>query len=275
LIDFHNHLLPGVDDGAADVVEACSAARAMYDAGVRTVVVTPHLQGSLGEQPDLLEAALARLDDAYGELREALGAALPELRLERGVELMLDSPRPDLSDPRLRLAGTDAVLVEFPWMAVPPHASRILYELRRQGWRPVVAHPERYAELADLSAVAEWRDLGCRLQLNHGSVVGRYGPGPRAAAWSLLERGWADYLCSDYHARGTLRVEDCRAALAEAGGEEQFRILTSDNPARLLAGEEPLAVPPLPPRPSAIRRLLGRIGWRGGAASRRPERGRG
>jgi protein-tyrosine phosphatase len=256
MIDFHNHVIPGVDDGAADLPQALAALEAFAAQGVGTVVATPHLSGASTLDPPALERTLAAIDRRWEELRRAAAGACPALWLERGAEVMLDVPAPDLSDPRLRLAGTNFVLVEFPWMTAPPGAAQALAGLCQAGWHPVLAHPERYAGAATLADAAEWRRAGAALQVNAGSLLGRYGEGPRRTAWGLLERGWADYLCSDFHARGRCATAEAAAALARAGGALQAGRLTRDNPARLLAGQPPLPVPPLRPRPPLWRRLL-------------------
>jgi protein-tyrosine phosphatase len=255
VIDFHNHLLPAVDDGAEDVEQALAAARQMWAQGVREVVVTPHLRGSVVERAEALEQVLGPVDAAYRELRALLAAELPELKLHRGVELMLDAPSIDLADPRLRLAGTNFVLVEFPGMMVPPHSVQALYQLRLQGWWPIVAHPERYHNLDDVDIVDEWRAVGAHLQLNAGSVLGRYGQRVEENAWALLAHGWIDYLSSDYHARGRLPLEECRAAFGESGGQDCFEQLTRVNPGRMLEGQEPLPPMPLERRRSLWQRL--------------------
>jgi protein-tyrosine phosphatase len=258
VIDFHNHLLARVDDGASDAEQSRSAVLAMREQGVRGIVVTPHLVASTTERPDLLRRSLELHDEAYEELAAMVASDFADVRLYRGVELMLDSPSMDLSDPRLRLAGTKFVLVEFPGMMVPPHSVHALFQLRERGWLPVVAHPERYHNLDDLVLADEWRSVGAFLQCNAGSVVGRYGPRAEAAAWDLLEQGWVDYLCSDYHARGRLPIEAARAAFEAAGGAECFDVLTRENPSRLVRDEEPLPVPPLLRRRSLWQRLRGR-----------------
>ena len=130
------------------------------------------------------------------------------------------------------------------------------------GWLPVLAHPERYANAApDLSDAAEWRRMGAALQVNAGSLLGRYGKTASALAWGLVEHGLAAYLSSDYHARGRCAVAECRAELERRGGEHQARLLLEENPRRMLEGEPPLPVPPLsPPRPFWKRILrLGRV----------------
>ncbi len=256
VVDLHNHLMPGVDDGATDIEEARAALAAMREAGVVSLVATPHLKGSLTRQPEALEARLAELDGAWESLVALASAEFAELSLRRGVELMLDVPSPDLSDPRLRLAGGSFVLLEFPFMVVPPHSGHAIAELRMQGWKPVIAHPERYAGVDPrLEIVGEWRRYGGVLQVNVGSILGRYGEEARERSLELLERGWVDLLASDYHSRGRLLISSAAAQLKELGAEDQARQLLMDNPTRLLAGEDPLPVAPFPAQRSLWSRL--------------------
>lgn len=258
MIDFHNHLFPGVDDGAADLDESRAALEAFRAQGVDTVVSTPHFRASLLERPAELAAALEALDAAWEQLRGLAEAEFPGMTLGRGVEVMLDTPSPDLSDPRLRLNGTEFVLTEFPYFAIPPNVATALFELRMGGWTPVVAHPERYAGLTDYAAVEEWKRMGAQLQVNCGSVVGSYGPDAQRHARALLARGLVDYLGSDYHARGRLHVRAAREALEARGAGEQAELLLEVNPRRLLAGEPPLPVPRIGEKRSFWSRLFGR-----------------
>jgi protein-tyrosine phosphatase len=259
MIDFHNHLIPGVDDGAASLEESRAALEAYRAQGVTAVVATPHLKASLADAPAALDEYLAQVDAAWARLAEMAAAEFAGMRLERGFEVMLDTPAPRLGDPRLRLAGTAFVLVEFPFMTVPPNADKTLFELKVSGWTPVIAHPERYANAdAEGRQAAEWERVGALLQVNAGSVLGKYGPEARDRAWSLLAQGLADYVSSDYHARGNLHLAPCRDVLAQASGEAQARRLLEENPARLLAGEQPLPVEPLRRRRSSLwSRLFG------------------
>jgi protein-tyrosine phosphatase len=249
MIDFHSHLIPGVDDGATDLEQSLAAIRAMRADGVEALITTPHLSGSLLARPERVEA-LERIDTGWEELREMVAREMPEFRIHRGAEVALDAPAPDLSDPRVRLAGTSFALVEFPFMNVPPRSENAIYELRMKGWRPVIAHPERYSGVdPGLAAVEDWLRVGGLLQVNCASLLGRYGSKAERIAWGLLERGWVSHLASDYHARGRLSIADARAALLERGGEEQARLLMERNPALLLKDEGPEEVPPLePPR---------------------------
>lgn len=256
MIDFHNHLIPGVDDGAADADQAAGGLRAFHAQGVRTVVATPHVSGAVTVHPAGRAERLAELDAGWAALERA-AAELPGMRVLRGAEVMIDTPSPDFSDPRVRLAGTDFVLVEFPFMNVPPNAEQALFAVRMAGWTPVLAHPERYGNAeASFTDAEGWRRVGALLQVNAGSLLGRYGARAQTQAWGLLERGMADYVCSDYHTRGTLLLAECRAKLESRGAGEQAVLLMDTNPERLLAGQAPLAVPPLAGQP-LWKRLLG------------------
>jgi protein-tyrosine phosphatase len=256
ITDLHSHLIPGVDDGAQHPAEAHAGLQALRDEGVAALVCTPHLDGSLTLQPAALERRLAEIDAGWETLRAIAREATPELELHRAVELKLDLPEPDLTDPRLRVGGGPFVMVEFPYMTVPPFSAHVLSGIRMQGWCPVLVHPERYAGLdPKLELAREWRRVGAYLQVNGGSILGRYGPEARAWALALLEQGLVDYLASDFHSRGRPRIQEYRAALLELGGTEQAGLLLETNPARLLAGEPPHPVPPLQARRGLMERL--------------------
>lgn len=258
MIDFHNHVLPGVDDGADTLQTAGAALAAFVAQGVETVVTTPHYRASLAAEPGELDRYLARIDAAWDALGELAAREFPGVRLERGVEVNLDTPTVDLSEPKLRLAGTSFALVEFPHMAVPPNAANALFEIKLQGRTPVLAHPERYMNVtADLSGPAEWVRVGALLQVNAGSLIGKYGPEAESLSWRMVERGMVAYVCSDHHARGTPHSAAARARLIDRVGEERAALLTRGNGERLLQGRSPLAVPPVERKRSLWSRLTG------------------
>lgn len=255
IVDFHNHVMPGVDDGASDDDEAAFALQSLAEHGVSHVVATPHVEGSLTLRPDPLQRRLAELDRAWAALQRVAADHAPGLTLFRGAEIMLDTPTPDLTDDRLRLAGGSFVLVEYPFMMVPPHSATAIRAIIDAGITPIVAHPERYTGVRDAVLPGQWRSHGALLQVNAGSLTGRYGPQAKENAFTLLERGLVDYLCSDYHARGRPSVQGARGLLAEMGAAEQADMLTAINPRRLLDGQLPLPLAPIRIRRSVLNRL--------------------
>jgi protein-tyrosine phosphatase len=256
MIDLHTHLIPGVDDGAQDLAAARGALGALHEAGVREFVATPHVDGSQTLRPATCAGRLRELDEGWVRLTEMAAAEFPGQVLHRGAEIMLDVPDPDLSDPRLRLSGGHSALVEFPFMAVPPNAGRALAGLVRQGFTPVLAHPERYVgRVGGVREAEEWRESGAVLQVNAGSLVGRYGREAQRRAWELLSAGLAAVVASDFHGRGEPWIREAVAALADAGGEAQARLLLETNPGRILRGEPPLPVAPVERHRSLWRRF--------------------
>lgn len=244
IIDFHNHLMPGVDDGARTAQDTRRALRAFQAAGITRAVATPHVNVSLAHDPAAFAGRMAELDRGWAELQAC--AAEAGVEVWRGAEVALDVPGPDLSDVRLRLAGTRFVLVEFAYMTVPPNSTRLLAGIRAAGWYPILAHPERYARVRQRPGLAAgWREAGAFLQVNGASLLGRYGSDVRWVAYDLLASGHADYICSDYHARGPIGAAEYRDALETRGGADQAELLLAVNPQRLLQNETPLAVPPL------------------------------
>lgn len=245
-LDFHSHLIPGVDDGAADAPQSLAALRAFAAQEVTTCITTPHFDGSLTRVPQALEARLAQLDAGWATLTAARAGVEGLPSMERGVELMLDIPDVDVSDPRLRLAGGPFVLCEFPAMLLPPNAELAVKQFVARGWIPIIAHPERYRNHeADLMTIGRCRVAGAYLQVNAGSLIGHYGPEARTTAVRLLTRGWVDYLSSDHHARGIPATADAIAWLGTRHAEEQAYQLTVSNPRRILAGERPIPVTPI------------------------------
>ena len=246
MIDFHSHLMPGVDDGAADLDESRSGLQVMRDQGITIIVTTPHIRASMTDRPRELEKYLGELDVAFEALATLAATEFPDLRIERGVELMLDTPQPAMGDPRLHLAGSSFVLMEFPYMSIPPNSAMAVRQLRGRGVIPIVAHPERYSNMAsNVELIDDWRDAGAYIQVNAGSFVGQYGNTARRLAWSMVERGLVDYLSSDYHSRGRCSVRACASAFLERGGAAQLRAMTLTNPQRMLRSEPPIPVEPL------------------------------
>lgn len=258
-VDLHNHLLPRVDDGARTADEARLGLQRMAEQGVGSLVVTPHLRASVTRRPTELQAALATFDRAFSTL-QSLASEASALDLGRAVELMLDVPDPDLTDPRLRIAGTRYCLVEFPGFYVPPQSAVALQGLVQEGWIPIVAHPERYQNLeGGLNPVREWREVGAALQINAGSLVGAYGKDAQRHAWALLEQGLADLIASDFHSRGVPLLSGATEALHARGAGDQIQTLLERNPSRILRGLPVEPVRPIESPTPRWRAVLGSI----------------
>jgi protein-tyrosine phosphatase len=243
VIDIHTHLLPGVDDGSADIATSVEVLGRFERHGLEVLICTPHLAAS--------EAQHAPYERNRELLRELVAAApaKPELRL--GWEIMLDRPGCDLTAPELSLGGAKALLVEFPRAYLPVGTTDELDRIRRGGIVPVVAHPERYYGCT-IDTVRAWRDAGAVIQTDATMLLAR-GPMTELAK-SLLEAGLIDCLASDNHGdRRSLAAT--RVWLEELGATEHAHVLTHGNAARVLADQPTIPVPPLPLGRGMIHRL--------------------
>src|SRR5688572_19347323 len=234
MIDLHSHLLPGVDDGSPSIDASVPVLERFGAQGVEVVVCTPHLNASDADDAPY---------DRHVEILASLQARAPAVpRLALGWEIMLDEPGVDLRARHLALAGSTAVLVEFPRRGVPATAGRELARLRDSGVVPVLAHPERYWGCT-VDAVITWKRDGAVIQvdaimLGHPSPMG-------TLAEAMLAEGLVDCIASDNH--GDARTLGyARRWLEARGGMEQARLLTHTNAARLLADEPTIPVAPLP-----------------------------
>jgi protein-tyrosine phosphatase len=234
VIDVHSHLLPGVDDGSRSFENSVEVLARFADQGVECVVLTPHLNVSRSA-----EAPYERHVELLETLRDRARHS-PELRL--GWEIMLDEPGRDLRSPRLALGGSRAVLVEFPLSGVPEQGGDELYRIRRSGVVPVLAHPERYWGCT-VAKVQGWKRAGAVIQMDTAGLLGR----GRISKISreLLEQGLVDLFASDTHG-DSRTLASARDWLLEVSTSEHAELLTRTNARRVLDGEPPLAVPPLP-----------------------------
>lgn len=261
--DVHSHLVPGVDDGARSVDDVLEGVGRMVACGIGRILTTPHIDASLTLSPDRLDRRISDVEEAWERARSAVSERFPSVDARCGFEVKVDVPDADFSERNLWLAGTDYILVEWPRMRVPPSSAAVVRRIAESGPRPIIAHPERYGGLdPELRTVETWREAGALLQVNYGSVVGRYGARAAEVALRLLERGWVHYLSTDFHGRPHLDLYhgEAKAKLASLGFPEQFEMLAAENTARLFENREPLEVSPIVVSRGLWDRLRGMLG---------------
>ena len=235
MIDLHCHILPGVDDGAASEEESCMMARMAAESGVTALAATPHC-GVPGQFENFADE---RLMDRFSALERLLEREHVPLRLYTGMEVFVTEQTPrHLREGRLlTLGGSRYLLVEFGFDEEPDFADRMLGELLEAGVVPVVAHPERYHFVQPQpECLLRWAEMGCALQVNKGSLLGRFGRrAAQAARWCLGE-GCVHLLGSDAHSpwRRTPRMEEAWTYTADFDSPEIADFLLRDNPRRIL-----------------------------------------
>ncbi len=245
MIDLHSHLLPAVDDGARTVEQAVATLREMTRQGVTDVCLTPHLTASRADQ-----GVPGRHDTAFAAL---MAVAPGQPRLSRGAEVMLDRPLGEAAaaDPGVRLGGTRYILVEFPRLVAGEAVSHALAHVLALGLVPVLAHPERYT-CCSVNAVHRWRSMGALMQVDATTLLSPRGRGDRAR--QLVSAGLADLLAADNHGDARMLLTG-RRMLEEHGGAAQAELLTTRNPAAILADQPTQLAEPLELKSSLLQRL--------------------
>ena len=242
MIDLHSHVLPGLDDGAADLAEAVSICQAAAVDGITMLAATPHVRDDHPTRPEEMERRLDDVRSAVGELIALLPGG--EVALEE-----LDRPEAELL--RFALAGNPGyLLVETPYIGWPLDIADRLFRLRAMGIAPVLAHPERNGEVQRRPELVEpLVATGTLVQLTAASVDGRLGDRAGRCARTLIERGWAHLIASDAHAPA-IRAIGMRAAAEALGDPGLARWLTLDVPRAIV---ERARIPERP-QPSKRRR---------------------
>lgn len=239
MIDLHSHILPEVDDGSRSISESLEMARMAMDSGVAAMVATPHCMDD--RTRDIRWAVLS--------LRDALQEAGIPLRLYMGMEIFgtVNTARL-LQDRKLFTINSSRYpLIEFSFHTDGRQETRILESVVRAGYRPLVAHPERYSYLQeDLGMVNEWKRMGCLFQVNRGSLMGRFGSSSQVMGMDLVERGFACVVASDCHSpvKRTPWMKDVRELLAQKVSPAAADYLLRHNPRSIIRNEE---LPPAEP----------------------------
>ena len=239
MIDIHAHILPGLDDGARDTETALAMAEMAGESGVRTIIATPHCNLP-GNRPNFADETLQRTFFAF--CRSIHNANIP-VNILLGMEIFGTPEVPELlrTGKLIPLAGSRCPLIEFPFRDYGQQATEILAGVAALGFRPIVAHPERYYYVQQSPELLNrWIELGCLLQVNKGSLLGRFGPAEEATALELLDRGFVSFVASDAHSPivRTPWMADVQDLIADEYSPKLARRLLEDNPQTLLEGRD-------------------------------------
>lgn len=233
--DVHCHLLPGVDDGARTMEESLRLLRMEYEQGVRTVLLTPHYRRGY------FETMRDTVQQRFEELKRCASEEGLQIELHLGCEFYRISEMQAMldADSRFRIAGTKYVLLEFTPNDLPDTIWRHTGDLLIAGYRPVIAHAERYRALRDLTLVRRLVDAGAYLQVNGGSILGWNGFGTKRFCWKLIREQYVHLIGSDAHDpdRRIPCIGPCAAYLERKLGAEETRRLLMENPEAMLAGK--------------------------------------
>lgn len=232
LYDIHSHVLWSVDDGARSESDSVAFIEQYARLGYQGVVATPHTNHVMFETPaedDLIQ----KLDRLQPHLLQH------NLKIKIGAEIMCRADYISQFDAAQFPGIANTFLVEFENR--PGVFSRtlehIVFKLQAGGRVLVLAHPERYVDIQSRPDILQqFKDRGMLMQINLGSLAGKYGERTKGIAWRLVENGIADIASTDLHQMSDFEiVSDALARLAQFD-PRRFRTLVSVNPRHVFNG---------------------------------------
>ena len=190
-IDWHSHILPGVDDGIKTMEEALAVLETYQKLGFKKVWLTPHIMEDYPNETESLKKRFEELKSKWAG----------EMELGLATENMLDN----LFEERLEKndflpigEDGDHLLVETSYYTPPFGMEEMLEGARKKGYNLILAHPERYRYMEE-KEYKKYKDTGIKFQMNLLSLVGAYGETAQKKAEWLLEKGMVDFLGTDIH----------------------------------------------------------------------------
>lgn len=189
MTDIHSHILPGVDDGSPTVQSSLGLLRFFEEQGVTQAWLTPHIMA------DRTQNTPERLMENFEQFKKQYAGPIV---LHQAGEYMMDAAFPQKLKSGVLPLGKKHLLVETSYMLPPVGLHDILEQVRRAGYFPLIAHPERYTYMEKKDYIA-LHEEGYEFQLNLMSLSGYYNPGAKAVSEWLLKKGMYTYVGSDLH----------------------------------------------------------------------------
>jgi protein-tyrosine phosphatase len=194
--DIHSHILPGIDDGSADIETSLQLINGMLELGFHSLTGTPHVM------EDMFRNDSESILKSYALLQLGMKEAGMDVPLRAAAEYLVDGNFERLLKDKIPLLTVrdNWVLFEISFIQPPINLKHIIFEMQLQGYQPVLAHPERYNYYySKKAALEEIHALGCLFQSNLLSFSGYYGPAAQQSAEYLAEKGFTTLLGTDLH----------------------------------------------------------------------------
>ena len=194
-VDMHSHLIPGLDDGSQDVEDSVRYVKELHALGYRKFICTPHIIS------DIYPNSQATIQPAFELLKKRLSEEAVPVEIAYSAEYMVNMDFGNiLKEEKLMPFGKNYVLIEMSYMAPSPNIKEVIFDLRMDGYQPILAHPERYSYYHNrYASIADFIEAGCMLQVNLLSLTGFYGKGVKQVAEMLIKDKMISFAGTDLH----------------------------------------------------------------------------
>jgi|SRR5690606_35097512 len=194
-VDMHNHILPGIDDGSANVAQSLSLIKGLNTMGFQKFICTPHIME--GVHPNT-KSTISR---SCTELDKALRAEGSKIEIFAAAEHMIDDGLQTLIEKdNLCLMPGGYVLIEMSYLSESKALFQVIMDIQKLGYKPILAHPERYSYFHyNFDMYKQIKDAGCLMQLNLLAISRYYGTEVKVAALTMIKSGMYDFVGTDVH----------------------------------------------------------------------------
>lgn len=193
--DMHSHIIPGIDDGAQTINDSIALAKRFKALGFKKLIATPHIMADyFRNTPDSIHRAL-------DVLRKGLQEIQLDLEVDAAAEYYLDETlERKVKQKEILSFGSNYLLFELSYINAPQNLYDIIKLMQDSGYKPVLAHPERYPYYyGSFESYHQIRETGCLLQMNSIALTGYYGSGAKKVAEEMVENHLVDFIGSDMH----------------------------------------------------------------------------
>jgi len=193
--DMHSHLIPGIDDGSENMEQSIEVVRSMYNLGYKKFVTTPHIMMDYFKNtPEIITKGLEKLKISLAE------AQIP-VKVEAAAEYMLDEGFvKKFHAGELLSFGKKYLLIELSSFVPPENLFQIFFDLKLEGFSPILAHPERYSYWHhNLEYYITLKDREIFFQINLPSLSGYYSPEVRRITEQLIDNNMVEFVGTDLH----------------------------------------------------------------------------
>ncbi|WP_260284813.1 tyrosine-protein phosphatase [Peribacillus aracenensis] len=245
MIDIHCHILPGMDDGSADMKESLNMARKAVEAGITHLFATPHHLNEkyVNVKSNIIDRAV-RLNESLQEANIPLTIHLgQEVRIHRDIFTSLEKEEILTLDDN----GT-YILLELPSGKVPTYTLEVIYELLLKGITPIIVHPERNKELiANHKLLFELVQEGALTQITSGSIIGNFGKSIQSFSKKIIKHNLAHFIATDAHNIGSrgFTLQQAYETITKTYGIQRTYYF-KENAEQLLNDQSPTIEKPLP-----------------------------
>ncbi len=201
--DIHSHLLPALDDGVKSLEESAQLIRQFIELGYKKIITTPHVMSDFyRNEPDVIFEKLEQLN-------KYLKTEKINILIEAAAEYYLDESLIERVNKgeKLMTFGNKYLLFETNFITEPFQLKEFIFSITTLGYKPVLAHPERYQYLVtNFEKIEDLKNRGVLFQINIPSIIGVYSKPIQKLAIQLIEKGWVDFLGSDCHNQTQMNV---------------------------------------------------------------------